>query len=137
MTLLAELVSTSSRVSGTSSRLAKVREIARLIGRLSREEIAIGVSYLAGELPQGRIGIGYAALQAAAAAAGPVRGEASLSVAQTDWHVVALADIRGGGSATRRRAALSDLFSRATAEERTFLLRLLAGELRQGALGGV
>src|SRR5690348_15505110 len=70
VTLLADLVSTSSRVGGTSSRLAKVREIARLLTELSREEIEIGVSYLAGELPQGRIGIGYAALRSAAAAAG-------------------------------------------------------------------
>ena len=137
MTLLAELVSTSSRVGGTSSRLAKVREIARLLGELSRDEIGIGVSYLAGELPQGRIGVGYAALQAAAAAAGPAPEEASLSVEQTDRRVTELARIRGNGSAARRSAALGDLFSRATAEERTFLLRLLVGELRQGALAGV
>jgi len=137
MTLLAELVSASARVSETSSRLAKVREIARLIGRLSREEIGIAVSYLAGELPQGRIGIGYAALQAAAAAAGPAPEQPALSVAETDRRVAELAGNRGSGSAARRRAALSDLFSRATADERTFLLRLLVGELRQGALAGV
>src|SRR5690348_4588702 len=135
MTLLAELVSTSSRVSGTSSRLAKVREIARFLAGLPREEIAIAVSYLAGELPQGRIGVGYAALQAAAA--GPALGEAGLSVEQTNGHIAQLADIRGGGSAARRSDALRDLFARATAEERTFLLRLLVGELRQGALTGV
>ena len=137
MTLLAELVSTSSRVSATSSRLAKVREIAGLLGKLPREEIAIGVSYLAGELPQGRIGIGYATLQEAAATAGQPPGEASLSVEQTDRRLAELAGMRGSGSAARRSAALSDLFSRATAEERTFLLRLLVGELRQGALAGV
>ena len=137
MTLLAELVSTSSRVSGTSSRLAKGREIARLLGELSREEVGIGVSYLAGELPQGRIGVGYAALQAAAAAAGPAPADASLSVEQTDRRVAELADIRGSGASARRSAALGDLFARATGEERTFLLRLLVGELRQGALAGV
>ncbi|MFZ0500172.1 MAG: ATP-dependent DNA ligase [Steroidobacteraceae bacterium] len=137
MTLLTELVSASSRVGGTSSRLAKVREIAGLLGKLSREEIAIGVSYLAGELPQGRIGAGYAALQAAAAAAGQAPEAPSLSVAQVDQYVAELAGIRGGGSGKRRSAALGDLFARATAEERTFLLRLLVGELRQGALAGV
>jgi DNA ligase-1 len=136
MTLLADLVRASSRVSATSSRLAKVREIAALLGRLSPQEIGIGVSYLAGELPQGRIGVGYAALRAAAGAAS-APGEASLSLEETDRLVAALADIRGGGSAKRRGAALSDLLTRATAEERTFLLRLLLGELRQGALAGV
>jgi DNA ligase 1 len=137
MTLLADLVRTSSRVSETSSRLAKVREIAALLGKLSPQEIGIGVSYLAGELPQGRIGVGYAALQAAAAAAGAVPGESTLSVEKTDRYVAELAAIRGDGSAKRRSATLSDLFARATAEERTFLLRLLVGELRQGALAGV
>ncbi len=137
MTLLAELVRASARVSGTSSRLAKVREIAGLLGSLSPEEIGIGVSYLAGELPQGRIGVGYAALQAAAAAAGAAPTEATLSVEQADRYVAELAGIRGSGATRRRGVALRDLFARATAEERTFLLRLLVGELRQGALAGV
>jgi DNA ligase 1 len=137
MTLLAELVSASARVGGTASRLLKVRELAGLLGRLAQEEIRIGVSYLSGELPQGRIGIGYAVLRAGASEAGPAPGLASLSVAQTDRHFANLASIRGDGSTARRGAALNDLFSRATAEERTFLIRLLAGELRQGALAGV
>jgi ATP-dependent DNA ligase I len=137
MTLLADLVHTSSRVSASSSRLAKVREIAGLLARLSAEEIAIGVSYLAGELPQGRIGVGYAAVQAAAAAAAAAPEEPTLSVAATDHGVAELAAIRGGGAAGRRSAALGALFARTTAEERTFLLRLLVGELRQGALAGV
>ena len=137
MTLLAELVSTSSRVGATTSRLAKVREIAGLLRELARAEIAIGVSYLAGDLPQGRIGIGYAALQAAATAAEEAPREANLTVEETDRRVAELAGIRGGGSAARRGAALSDLFARATADERTFLLQLLVGELRQGALAGV
>jgi len=137
MTALAELVSTSLRVGGTSSRLAKVREIAALIGRLPRHEVAIGVSYLAGELPQGRIGVGYAALKAAAAAAGPAPAEPSLSLEQADRSIAELAGISGGGSARRRSDALGALFAQATAEERTFLLRLLVGELRQGALTGV
>jgi DNA ligase-1 len=137
MTLLAELVSTSARVGSTSSRLMKVRELAGLLGKLAQEEIRIGVSYLSGELPQGRIGIGYAAVQAAATEAGPVAEQASLSVAQTDRQLAHLAGIRGSGSTARRATALRDLFARATAQERSFLVRLLVGELRQGALAGV
>jgi len=137
MTLLAELVSTSARVGGSSSRLMKVEELARLLKRLEREEIAVGVSYLSGELPQGRIGIGHASLQAAAAAAGPARDQASLSLEDTDRLLAAVALIRGSGSAARRGAALGNLFSKGTAEERAFLIRLLVGELRQGALAGV
>jgi DNA ligase-1 len=137
MSLLAELVSTSARVGGTSSRLSKVREIAGLLANLTPEEIAIGVSYLAGELPQGRIGVGYAALQAAASAAGRQPDQPTLSIGQTDRHMADLAAIRGSGAATRRGRALVDLFARATVAERTFLVRLLIGELRQGALAGV
>jgi DNA ligase-1 len=134
MTALSELVNTSSRVSATPSRLAKVREIARFLSALCPQEIAIGVSYLAGELPQGRIGIGHRALLEAAAAAGPAPREAGLSLERTDRWISDLAAIAGGGSAARRRAALIALFSRATADEREFLLRLIGGELRQGAL---
>jgi ATP-dependent DNA ligase I len=137
MTLLADLVSTSARVGGSSSRLTKVRELAALIRHLAREEIGIGVMYLSGELPQRRLGVGYAALQAAASVAGPPAERATLSVERTDRYLANLAEIRGGGSAGRREAALRELFSSATAEERAFLIRLLIGELRQGALTGV
>jgi len=137
MTLLAEIVSTSSRVGATPSRLTKARSIAELLGKLAPEEVGIAVSYLSGELPQGRIGIGYAALQAAASGGGQPPEVAGLTIAQTDRHIAGLAAIRGSGSAERRGAALQDLFSRATAEERAFLVGLLVGELRQGALTGV
>jgi DNA ligase 1 len=139
MTLLADLVSASARVGATSSRLSKVRELAELLRSLAPEEIAIGVSYLSGELPQGRIGVGYAALQssAAAAAGGREAERPTLSLEQTNRHVANLAVIRGSGSAARRSRALSELFAQATADERTFLIRLLMGELRQGALAGV
>ena len=136
MTLLAEIVSTSARVAATPSRLTKARSIAGLLEQLAPEEVGIAVSYLSGELPQGRIGVGYAALQAAASAGQPP-AVASLTIAQADRDITELAALRGTGSAGRRGSALQDLLSRATAEERAFLIRLLVGELRQGALAGV
>ena len=45
--------------------------------------------------------------------------------------------VAGGGSGERRMRLLGGLLGRATAAERDFLLRLLVGELRQGALEGV
>jgi ATP-dependent DNA ligase I len=137
MTALADIVSASTRVGETASRLAKVREIARLLGELTGDEIAIAVSYLAGELPQRRLGVGYAALRAAAAAAGPAAEQARLSIVQADHQLATVAQLRGSGSAARRGAALGQLFSQVTAAERAFLFRLLTGELRQGALTGV
>jgi len=71
VTALATVVDTSQRVGSTPARLAKVRELAALLGALLPEEIGIASHYLAGEIPQGRIGIGYATLAAAADAEPP------------------------------------------------------------------
>src|SRR2546429_549504 len=67
MTLLADLVRTSQRVGATAARLSKVRELASFLRALPPDEIETAAHYLSGEIPQGRIGIGYSTLQAAAA----------------------------------------------------------------------
>lgn len=138
MTLLARLVGTSEQVAATPSRLAKVRALASFLAMLPADEIEIAVHYLSGELPQGRIGIGYSALRASSSgAAASGASEATLSIAEVDRALSSLAAIRGAGSAARRAEALRTLFARATAAERDFLIRLVTGELRQGALAGV
>jgi len=135
MTLLAQLVGVSRRIGATSARLGKVRELAALLRTLPDEEIALAVHYLSGEIPQGRIGIGYALLQQAGA--GAAASEPSLSIAEVDASLTAITALRGAGSAAQRAQALGALFSRATAAERQFLMGLLLDELRQGALAGV
>jgi DNA ligase 1 len=135
VTLLAELVRASERVGATAARRVKVSELASLLKMLTADEIDIGVHYLSGEIPQGKIGIGYAAVRAAASALPAHLGK--LSIADVDSQLSELAGTRGSGSAARRAAALKELFSRSTAQEQRFLLRLLIGELRQGALAGV
>jgi len=135
MTLFADLVRTSQRVGATPARLAKTRELASFLRVLQPEEIDIAAHYLAGEIPQGRIGIGYATLQAAAEDAAETHE--TLSIVDTDRRIAALAAIRGAGSAGRRAASLRELFYQATPDEQKFLLRLLTGELRQGALAGI
>ena len=136
MTLLADLVGTSQRVRATSSRLAKVRELAAFLRLLSPDEVDIAVLYLSGETPQGRSGLGYANLRSAADASAAA-DRPSLSIATTHEALEAIAAIRGAGSAARRAQSLQALLARATADERDFLLPLLVGELRQGALAGV
>jgi len=133
--LLAELAQASERVGATAARRVKVSELASLLKSVTDDEIDIGVHYLSGEIPQGKIGIGYAAVRAAASA--PPADLAALSIADVDRSLSELAGIRGSGSAARRAAALQELFSRSTGPEQQFLLRLLIGELRQGALAGV
>ncbi len=135
MTLLADLVETSQRVGATSSRLAKMRELVALLRMLQPEEIETAIHYLSGEIRQGRIGIGFAALRQAASN-GPAE-HATLTLCEVDSLLTGIEAIRGPGSSANRSAALTALLSRATEPERHFLFRLLTGELRQGALEGV
>jgi len=135
VTLLATLADTSQRVSATTGRLAKVRELAALLVQLAPAEIGFAVHYLSGELPQGRPGVGPATVSGAAAT--PAAGMPTLSIDEVDRRLTALAAIGGAGSGARRTQALRELFALATAPEQHFLLQLLVGELRQGALEGV
>jgi DNA ligase 1 len=135
MTLIADLVSTSQRVGAASARRTKVRELSACLKALPAEEIETAVRYLSGEISQGRIGITYKALKAAAGT--PAVDSAGLSIEDVDHSLDAIAAMNGAGSAARRVAALRELFSRATPAEQEFLLRLIAGELRQGALAGI
>lgn len=135
MTLLATIVETSAKVAATSARLAKVRELATCLQTFTPDEIIIGVAYLSGETPQGKFGIGYAVLKEANAIA--PASQPTLTVLEVDQRLTALANIRGSGSTAKRAEALGELFSRATQPEQHFLIRLLIGELRQGALAGV
>jgi DNA ligase-1 len=135
MTRLADLVATSQRVAGTSGRLAKVAALAGLLRRLAPDEIEIAVAYLCGELRQGRLGLGYAALREAQAHTRP-RGD-PLTLAEVDAALERLRATTGKGSAAQRSEQLGALFARANADERDLLARLIVGELRQGALEGV
>jgi len=133
--LLAELLAASGRVAATRSRLAKIDTLAQCLRRLDASEIALGVAYLSGDTPQGKVGIGYTTLKDALAAT--PAGAPRLALAQIDETLTRLAQVKGEGSAAERARLLADLFARATAPEQDFLARLLLGELRQGALEGI
>src|SRR5436853_5529568 len=117
--LLAELLAVSERVAATRSRLEKIDAIAECLRRLAASEIALGVAYLSGDTRQGRIGIGYAGLKEALAAA-PAR-ISQLMLAQVDEALARLARSKGEGSAAERARLLAELFARATAPEQDFL----------------
>jgi DNA ligase-1 len=134
MTLLATVAETSRQVATTSARSAKTRLIADCLRTMNAEELELAVLYLSGEIRQRRIGIGPSALSACMTA---VAAESSLELTEVDRLLEELAAIRGTGSGARRADALRTLFGRATRPEQEFLLRLLVGDLRQGALTGV
>ncbi|MDT4945954.1 MAG: ligase 1 [Pseudonocardiales bacterium] len=131
--LLADVAAASADVGATSSRLAKVERLAALLRSAAPEDVAVAVSWLAGELPQRQIGVGWAALRALPAPA----EQASLTVAQVHAAFTSIGGLSGAGSQARRAAAVAELFGAATAGEQLFLSRLLGGDLRQGALQGV
>ncbi|PWW23990.1 DNA ligase-1 [Geodermatophilus normandii] len=132
--LLADVVAASAAVAATRSRTAKAQAIAAALRAADPGEVGPVAAWLAGELPQGRVGVGWRTL---ARAAPPAAGAPSLTVAAVDATLTALAGTAGSGSAARREALLAELLAAATADEQRFLVRLVGGELRQGALEGV
>ena len=131
--LLALLATTSADVAATSSRLAKVERIVECLREAAPEEVGVAVAYLSGELPQGTVGVGWAALREQPDAA----ERATLELLEVDAAVSRLQSIVGKGSQGARRQELAALFARATEPEQRLLVGLFLGELRQGALEGV
>jgi DNA ligase 1 len=132
--LLDEIARTSADVAATSSRLAKVMRLADALEHATPEEVPIAVAYLSGVLPQGTIGVGWAALRQLP---DPAQSPPTLRLLEVDATVSRIAGISGAGSQAARREELAALFGRATEAEQRFLVGLLLGELRQGALEGV
>ena len=128
--LLQEIVETSAAIAATRSRTQKSAALAGCLERADANEIETVVSYLGGALRQRRTGIGW---RGAGAAAEPAR-EPSLSVTEVHQGFEAIAGLGGVGSQTTRRAAVAELFGRATEQEQTWLRAALAGAVRQGAL---
>ena len=133
--LLHDLVTTSVAVAAASSRIAKIDHLAALVRRLAPEEVDIAVAFLSGEPRQGRIGLGPAAIWGARPP--EAAGTPALRLVDVDEVFASVAAMSGPGSASERVRLLRDLLHRATRDEQDFLVRLLFGELRQGALEAV
>jgi len=135
MTALARLVEVSRRVGGQNSRTAKIQALAELLRSLPATDLRNAVLYLSGDTSHGRSGIGHALLRQSTAI--PPAIEPTLSLEQFDRWLVAIAALKGTGSAARRAQSLRSLFALLSADEQRFAYGLLTGELRQGALAGV
>jgi DNA ligase-1 len=133
---LAELVETSRRVAEVSGRLEKIGLLAALLGRVAPEEIEVAVAFLSGSFRQAKLGVGYAALQAALPPT--PAGSPSLELMEVDARFEAISRVSAGkGSIAERVRLLGELMERATRVEQEFLFRLVIGELRQGAVEGL
>ncbi|MDG4829092.1 ATP-dependent DNA ligase [Solwaraspora sp. WMMD1047] len=128
-----DLAATSAAVAATSGRRAKVDLLAATLRALGPDEIVPGAAYLAGELRQRQTGVGYASLRDR-----PSPAESpTLTVAQVDAAIEAIAAVAGAGSQARRRGLLDALLAAATLDEQRLLVGLFSGELRQGAQAGL
>ncbi len=132
---LAHVVAAWQHVAATASRSAKIEALAQCLQQVDRAEIELAVHYLAGELPQGKLGIAYASLREATHS--PPAPEARLTLTEVDQALDELASVRGAGAGARRAQLLRELWGRASEPEQQFLLRLMVGELRAGALAAV
>src|SRR5258705_4082473 len=122
MMLLNALVQTSNQVAATSGRLAKIKLLADLLRQAGPDEIELVIGYLSGTTRQAKIGVGWATLQKAKSHVGT---SAQLHLRDVDETLEKISTTTGKGSAGQRQKLLSDMFSKATAEEQDFLFRLL------------
>ncbi|HEX2153919.1 MAG TPA: ATP-dependent DNA ligase [Acidimicrobiia bacterium] len=133
MTDFLDLVRTSEDVAATRSRRQKIDHLAAFLAALPADSVAPAVAYLAGIIPQGALGVGWATLKDPPA---PAR-EASLQIDEVVAVFDELVHTSGPGSNRRRRELVERLMGPATEPEQQFLFGLLAGEIRQGALEGI
>lgn len=131
--LLATLAHVSREVATTSARSRKISLLADLFRAAGPDDVPVVIPWLAGRLPQGRIGVGRQILKDPVAPA----ATATLTVRAADGAVTALAGVSGPGSVAERRRLVEALLGAATGEEQRFLIALLSGEVRQGALDAV
>ena len=123
-TLLIELETTSSALAATSKRTEKREALAALLGRLQGDEIEIAVAALAGEVRQGRIGVGWATLRDIEVTAAD---ESEVTLAEFDRWIDELAADTGPGSTERRRTRIEAMWERLTGAEQRFVFALLGG----------
>ncbi|MGN9761635.1 ATP-dependent DNA ligase [Streptomyces sp. SD31] len=131
--LLTRLAQVSQEVAATSARSRKIALLAELFRDAEADDVPIVIPYLAGRLPQGRLGIGWKVLSRPVTPA----AEPTLTVREVDARLTELGKVSGTGSQAERARLVGELMGTATEDEQRFLLGLITGEVRQGALDAV
>ncbi|KUN67391.1 ATP-dependent DNA ligase [Streptomyces canus] len=130
---LARLAHVSQEVAATSARSRKIALLAELFRDAEADDVPIVIPYLAGRLPQGRLGVGWKVLGRPVAPA----AEPTLTVREVDALLSELGKVAGAGSQAERARLVGQLMGAATEDEQQFLFGLISGEVRQGALDAV
>ncbi|MEV8585820.1 ATP-dependent DNA ligase [Streptomyces sp. NPDC051180] len=135
--LLARVAEVSREVAAASARSRKIALLAELFAEAGPDESPLVIAYLSGRLPQGRIGVGWSVLKDVVPPAVPPAERPGLTLDQVDAAMTELAAVAGAGSRAERTRLVHALFAAAGSDEQELLLRLLTGEVRQGALDAV
>jgi DNA ligase-1 len=130
--LFEQVAQTSAAIAQASARKKKVALLAELLKHVPADERAIAARFLSGTVMY-KLGIGYATVGEMANAVLPAT-EPSLSLADVDARLAAIAAMAGSGSAKARKDAYGAMLAASTSLEQRFLGALVIGELRQGAL---
>ncbi|MGC0378763.1 ATP-dependent DNA ligase [Streptomyces sp. SAI-229] len=131
--LLSRLARVSQEVAAAPARSRKIELLAGLFREAEADDVPVVIPYLAGRLPQGRIGVGWKVLSRPVAPA----AEPSLTVREVDALLTRLGEVSGPGSQAERARLVGELLGASTEDEQRFLSGLLTGEVRQGALDAV
>ncbi|MFD4370390.1 ATP-dependent DNA ligase [Streptomyces sp. NPDC058486] len=135
--LLARVAEVSRQVAADPARSRKIALLAELFAEATPEESPLVIAYLSGRLPQGRIGVGWSTLKQVVPPAVPPAAAPRLTLADVDAAMDGLAGVAGPGSQAERARRVRELCAAATVEEQELLVRLLSGEVRQGALDAI
>ncbi len=132
-----ELGELAAEVAERRGRNEKIEILEGALRKADASELALLVTLLSGELPGGKIGVGPAAVsklakEKLAGGSGP-----GLDLQDLRDELARIAELSGKGSQAARHQALVDLLLRTGPRGQAFLLDLLAGGLRIGALAGV
>ncbi|MYQ97362.1 ATP-dependent DNA ligase, partial [Streptomyces sp. SID6139] len=92
--LLSRLAEVSGEVAATAARSRKVALLAELFREAEAEDVPVVIPYLAGRLPQGRLGVGWKVLGRQV----PAAAEATLTVREVDAALTELGRVSGPGS---------------------------------------
>lgn len=133
---LEHLAQVVREVRSTSSRVRKSEILAQGLRADSQSRTA-QLHFLCGELPMGKIGVGPSVVSWLGENLPQAEESPTLSLAEVCAALAKVKGTTGSGSQARRKEILLELLSAAGPGGQKFLLRLLGGGLRQGALAGV
>jgi DNA ligase-1 len=136
MTQLIDLVQASRDLTSNRGRRAKAERLASLLRHCTADDTALAARWMTGEPAERALGLGPSLVSAASNGAQAAR-EPRLRLIEVAQVLLAIGQLSGLGSKTQRIAQLTQLLSAATEDEQQFLVQLLLGELRQGALLGL